>query len=147
MAIHAHSTPMPAPQRGLLRAFAGCLPALRSAASLVAQPGPLAALASTAAQPATPPPSALSWNVATPLRWPPTRMPSAGWPTTPPRRRPPPPRPTCSRSTPGPLVMSMGEPARNYRRRIFRKVTYREASAGHPPLRPRVRHPPPDRRR
>ena len=51
MASHAHSIPVPAPQRGLLRAFAGCLPALRSAASLVAQPWPLAAPESTAAQP------------------------------------------------------------------------------------------------
>ncbi|RYB06248.1 hypothetical protein [Lichenibacterium ramalinae] len=39
MAIHAHSTPVPAPQRGLLRA------------TLVAQPWPLAAPENTAAQP------------------------------------------------------------------------------------------------
>ena len=53
MAIHAHSTPMPAPQRGLLRAFAGSLPALsfeaRSAPGLVSAHDTLATVEALAA--------------------------------------------------------------------------------------------------
>ena len=51
MAIHAHSTPVPAPQRGLLRAFAHPLAALESTAAQLCNSSGLApkeALASTA---------------------------------------------------------------------------------------------------